>query len=125
VSRLTGITYLALFLFGLGQGVVGAFYYGVGPAPLAALAFDVCILGTCLLGAWGTQSVFGGFAPAVGWFIATFVLASGTSAGSVIVTANSAGEWFLFGGAVAAMIGVVGGFRLWARRKPAGPRLYR
>jgi Family of unknown function (DUF6113) len=124
VSRLTGLTYLALFLFGLAQGVVGSFYYGAGPAPLAALGFDVCILGTCLLGAWATQSAFGAFAPAVGWFIATFVLASGTSAGSVIITASSAGEWFLFGGAVAAMIGVVGGFTLWARRKPAasGPR---
>lgn len=122
MSRLTSIIYPALFLFGLAQGVIGAFYYGVGPAPLVALGFDVCILGTCLLGAWATQSAFGGFAPAAGWFIATFVLASGTSAGSVIVTASSAGEWFLFGGAVAAMIGVVGGFTLWARHKPEGPR---
>lgn len=125
MSRLTGVTYLALFLLGLGQGLVGAFYYGVGPAPLAALGFDVCILATCLLGAWGTQSALGGFAPAAGWFVATFVLASGTSAGSVIITASSAGEWFLFGGAVAAMIGVVGGFTLWSRRKPAGPKSYR
>lgn len=122
MSRLTSVIYLALFLFGLAQGLVGAFYYSVGPAPLAALGFDACILGTCLLGAWGTQSALGGFAPAAGWFIVTFVLASGTSAGSVIITASSAGEWFLFGGSVAAMVGVVGGFRLWARHRRAGPR---
>ncbi len=117
---LTTVTYLALFLFGIAQGVVGAFLYGVGPAPLAAVGLDVAILATCLLGAWGTQHALGGFTPAVGWFIATFVLASGTSGGSVIVTASSAGEVFLFGGAVGAMIGVVAGFTLWARRRPAG-----
>jgi hypothetical protein len=121
VSRgLTTVTYLALFGFGIAQGVVGAFYYGAGPAPLAAVGFDVAILATCLLGVWGTRHALGGFTPAVGWFIATFVLASGTSGGSVIITASSAGEWFLFGGAIGAMIGVVAGFTLWARRRPAG-----
>jgi len=121
VSRgLTTVTYLALFGFGIAQGVVGAFYYGAGPALLAAVGFDVAILATCLLGAWGTRHALGGFTPAVGWFIATFVLASGTSGGSVIITASSAGEWFLFGGAIGAMIGVVAGFTLWARRGPAG-----
>jgi len=123
VSRgLTITTYLALFLFGIAQGVVGAFCYGVGPAPLAAVGFDLAILATCLLGAWGTRHGLGGFGPAVGWFIATFVLASGTSSGSVIVTASSAGEWFLFGGAVSAMIGVVAGFMLSRRRPAGGPR---
>jgi hypothetical protein len=123
VSRgLTTVTYLALFGFGIAQGLVGSFYYGAGPAPLAAVGFDAAILATCLLGAWGTQHVLGGFTPAVGWFIATFVLASGTSGGSVIITASSAGEVFLFGGAVGAMIGVVAGYTLWARRRPAGGR---
>lgn len=116
---LTTVTYLALFIFGMAQGMVGAFLYGAGPAPLAAVGFDLAILATCLFGAWGTRHALGGFIPAVGWFIATFVLASGTSGGSVIVTASSAGEWFLFGGAVGAMIGVVGGFTLWGRRQPA------
>jgi len=60
--------------------------------------------------------------PAAGWFIATFVLASGTGAGSVIVTASTAGEVFLYGGAICAVIGGVAGFTIWARRKPAGPR---
>lgn len=119
---LTTVTYLALFGFGIAQGLVGSFYYGAGPAPLAAVGFDAAILATCLLGAWGTQHALGGFTPAVGWFIATFVLASGTSGGSVIITASSAGEVFLFGGAVGAMIGVVAGYTLWARRRPAGGR---
>jgi hypothetical protein len=118
VSRAQAIcTYLALFLFGMAQGVLGAFFYNSGPPPLASLAFDLLILGTCLLGAWGTERAVGAFLPAAGWFIATFVLASGTSGGSVIVSATSGGEWFLFGGAAGAMIGVIAGFTIWARRR--------
>ncbi len=119
---LTTITHLALFLFGCAQGLLGSFYYAVGPAPLAAIGFDVAILATCLLGAWGTGQATGGFVPAVGWFIVTFVLASGTSGGSVIVTASTAGELFLYGGAICAVIGAIAGYSLWARRKPAGLR---
>ncbi len=117
---LTTCTHLALFLFGLAQGVLGAFFYNSGPPPLAALAFDLAILATCLLGAWGTQRAAGAFVPAVGWFIAAFVLASGTRGGSVVVTATSGGEWFLFGGAASAMIGVIAGFTALSRRRPAG-----
>ena len=119
---LTTITLLALFLFGCAQGLLGSFYYAAGPDPLAAIGFDAAILATCMLGAWGTSRAAGGFWPAVGWFIVTFVLASGTGGGSVIVTASSAGELFLFGGAICAVIGAIAGYTLWARRKPAGLR---
>ena len=113
-------TYAVLFLFGAGQGALGAFFYNSGPPPLSALAFDLLILATCLLGTWGAGHPAGGFVPAVGWFISAFVLASGTHEGSVIVTATSGGEWYLFGGAVCAMIGVIVGFTLWSsRRRPA------
>jgi hypothetical protein len=123
VSRgLTTITYLALFLFGIAQGLLGAFYYSAGPDPLAAIGFDALILATAMFGAWGTGQAAGAFVPAAGWFVATFVLASGTSEGSVIVTASTAGEVFLYGGALCAVIGAVAGFTMWARRKPAGPQ---
>jgi hypothetical protein len=112
------LTYLALLLFGLGQGLLGAFYYAAGPEPLAAIGFDVAILATCLLGGWGTSTATGAFLPALGWFVAAFVLASGTKAGSVIVTASGAGELFLFGGGICALIGAVAGFTIWARRRP-------
>jgi hypothetical protein len=123
VSRgLTITAYLALLLFGLAQGLLGAFFYAVGPDPLAAIGFDLAILATCLLGAWGTGQGAGAFVPAAGWFVMTFVLASGTGGGSVIVTASTAGELFLFGGAICALIGAVAGFTVWTRRRPAGPR---
>lgn len=116
------VTYIALFLFGAAQGLLGSFFYNSGPAPLASLGFDAAILLTCLLGAWGMQTGLGGFAPAAGWFLAAFVMASGTHAGSVIITATGGGEWFLFGGAACALIGALTGYALWSRHRPAGPR---
>jgi hypothetical protein len=84
------------------------------------VAFDAAIFATCLLGAWGTRTAIGGVAAAAGWFVAVFVLASGTSGGSVLIAAASAGEWFLFGGAVSATAGLVTGFAIWSRPRRPG-----
>jgi hypothetical protein len=118
---LTLTTYVMLVLFGMAQALLGTFFYGSGPAPLASIGFDVAILATCLLGAWGLGRALGGVAPAVGWFIVAFVLASGTPGGSVLITASSAGEWFLFGGAAGATAGLIAGITaLRSRRGPVG-----
>ena len=112
---LTVATYLMLLVFAAAQGVLGSFYYGAGPAPLAAFGFDLAIAATCLLGAWGLRSAAGALVPAAGWIAATFLLATGTSAGSVLITATTAGEWYLFGGAAAVAAGVVAAFALSPR----------
>jgi hypothetical protein len=108
-------TYVMLVLFGAAQAVVGTFFYGSGPAPYASLGFDLLILATCLLGAWGLDRPSGGLAPAAGWFVVAFLLASGTPGGSVLISATAAGEWFLFGGASAACAGVIAAFTIWSR----------
>jgi hypothetical protein len=114
--------YVMLLLLGVAQGLVGSFQYSraLGSFPAAALAFDVLILVTCVLGARGMRSPLGGLMPAVGWFVTTYVLAMSTSGGSVVIT-NTAGEWFLFGGSACAGVGVLVAFA-WpsAARKP-GP----
>ena len=112
--------YLLLLLFGAGQGVVGAFFYG-GQLPVAALAFDALIFTSCVFGGWGMRTSAGGLAPAAGWLLTTFLLASATSGGSVVITNTSAGKWFLFGGAAAAAAGAITAFFLWPRaaRGPA------
>ncbi len=112
---MTLVTYLALVLFGAAQGLLGTFYYSAGPAPLASIGFDLAILATCVLGGWGLGRPSGGLAPAAGWLLATFILASGTSGGSVLITANGAGEWFLFGGAASATAGVIVAFTVWSK----------
>lgn len=111
---LTVAAYLALVLFGVAQGLLGSFFYAVGPAPFAALGFGVAILATCLLGGWGMRSTAGALAPAAGWFALVFLLATGTSGGSVLITATTAGEWFLFGGSAFVAVGVVTCFAVWS-----------
>ena len=55
--------------------------------------------------------------PATGWFLVS-VLGTSTSGGSVLVTNTPQGKWFLFGGAVCAVSGVLIAFlrRSQARR---------
>lgn len=107
--------YVALFLLGIVQGLIGIFQYSRGPAPLAAVLFAAAILVTCILGSWGMRSAVGGVLPAVGWLLATLVLSSETSNGSIIVTNTLAGKWFLFGGSVCAAGGAVYAFARWSR----------
>lgn len=105
-ERLTNAAvYLLLFVLGLLQGVIGSFQYGRSPAPFVAIGLAVIIFATCVFGGWGMRSVAGGVVPALGWFIASFVLSAGTSQGTVIITATSPGEWYLYGGALASATG--------------------
>ena len=115
--------YTMLLLLGAVQSLTGCFEYSraLGSVPVAALAFDVAILVTCVLGAWGMRSPLGGLMPAVGWFVSSFVLAMSTPGGSVVIAANiGASKWFLFGGSACAAAGVLVAFA-WssAARKPS------
>ena len=107
--------YVVLFVLGVVQGLVGTFQYSRGPAPLAAICFDIAIFATCVLGSWGMRTALGGVLPAAGWLLVTLVLSSVPAGGSILVTASLAGEWFLFGGAVAAAAGAVYAFARWSR----------
>jgi hypothetical protein len=111
--------YLALFLFGAAQALLGCFHYATGPAPLAAAGFDLAILATCLLGAWGMRSLGGALWPGAGWFLTVLALASGTHGGSVIITATTAGEWFLFGGAACTAGSCLAAYIVGARKPRA------
>ena len=116
--------YAVLFVLGMVQGLIGTFQYSRGPAPLASILFALAILATCVLAAWGMRTALGGVLPAAGWLLVTLVLSSAPAGGSVIITATPAGEWFLFGGAVAAVAGAVFAFARWGRgrRQPRRSR---
>lgn len=118
----SALAYLALFLLGVAEAVIGGFQYGRGPAPLASLCFAIGIGVTCVLGAWGMRAAGGGLMPGVGWFVAAFVLASGTQGGSVLITNTMAGQWFLFGGAVCAALGCIVSYLRWSRPSLAASR---
>ena len=110
--------YAALFVLGVMEGLVGSFHYShsLGPVPVASLAFCALILATSLLGGAGMGTALGGVLPAIGWMAAAFLLTLPTAAGSVIVTNTRAGEWYLYGGAICAAVGVVASFRFRPQR---------
>jgi hypothetical protein len=114
----TAVCYVVLFVLGAAEGVVGSFQYSRSPAPLVAIILAVVIFVTCLLGGLGMGSFAGGIVPAIGWFAASFVLSLPESNGSVIITATTAGKWYLYGGALGAAAGAGTAFVLWVTRQP-------
>jgi hypothetical protein len=114
-ALITVAAYLLLLVLGGLQGMIGSFFYGNSPVPLVAIGFGVLIFITCLLAGWGLRTYGGGIVPALGWLAASFILAMPRAAGSVIITATSAGEWYLYGGALAAGLGAVIALFAWGR----------
>jgi hypothetical protein len=115
----SGGAYALLLLLGLAEGLVGSFQYsrGVfGGVPVGAIAFIVAILVSCALAGWAMQGVAGALLPAIGWIVASFVLAMPDSGGSVIIANTSPGEWYLYGGSICALAGVGSVFFTTARR---------
>jgi len=113
---LTVVGYVLLFLLGAFQGLIGAFQYGQAPAPLIAIILAVVIFATCAACGWGLGTFGAGLLPAVGWILASFILAMPRPNGSVIITASAAGEWYLYGGALACAAGSVTAFFTRLRR---------
>ena len=118
---LTAVGYLVLFLLGAFQGMIGSFQYGRSPAPLIAILFAVIIGGTGVACGWGTGTFAAGLLPAVGWILASFIIAMPRPNGSVIITNTAAGQWYLYGGALACLIGSASAF-ITRLRRPARPR---
>jgi hypothetical protein len=111
----TAAGYLVLFVLGGLEGLIGSFQYGDSPVPVIAILLDVLIFVTCVLAGWGLRTYGAGILPALGWIVASFVLATQRANGSVIITASSAGEWYLYGGALAALAGAAAAFYGWVR----------
>jgi hypothetical protein len=113
--------YLVLFVLGVFEGLVGSFQYGQPPAPLVAVGLAVAILVTCVFGEWGTGSFGGALCPAAGWLLASFILSMGTHGGSVIIENTAAGKWYLYGGTLAVLVGLLVAFLAGTRRRLASP----
>jgi hypothetical protein len=113
----TGGVYGVLVLLGGVEAMIGSFEYSwmAGPIPAAALGCCAAILLTCLLAGWAMHSLAGALLPALGWIIVSFVLAMPGAQGSVIITNTPAGQWYLYGGAVSAAIGIAVASAIWIR----------
>jgi hypothetical protein len=113
------VGYLVLFVLGALQGFIGSFQYGRSPVPVIAVILVVLIFLTCVLCGWGVGTFTAGLLPAVGWILTSFVLATSRPNGSVIITATSAGEWYLYGGALGCVVGAVATIFIRTRRGAA------
>ncbi len=118
---LTAVGYVVLFLLGAFQGLIGSFQYSRAPVPLIAIVFAVVIFATCVACGWGWGTFAAGLMPALGWILASFILSMPRPNGSVIITATTAGEWYLYGGALGCAAGCVTAFVTRVRRS-APPR---
>ena len=107
---LTAFGYVILFVLGALQGLIGSFQYSQAPVPLIAIILAVVIFATCVACGWGVGTFAAGLLPAVGWILASFILAMSRPNGSVIITATAAGEWYLYGGALGCAVGSVTAF---------------
>jgi Family of unknown function (DUF6113) len=116
-ALVTGLGYLALFVLGATQGLIGSFQYGRSPVPLIAILLALILFATCVLAGWGMRTYAAGILPALGWIITSFILAMPRPNGSVIISATSAGEWYLYGGALAAAVGAATSFFVWTRSR--------
>ena len=113
---LTAAGYAMLLVLGAVQGLFGSFQYSREPAPLIAVILVVIVFVTCVGCGWGIGTFAAGLLPALGWIVVSFVLAMTRPNGSVIITATTAGECYLYGGALAAAVGCVIAFYLRVRR---------
>ena len=113
---LTAASYLLLFVLGVFQGLIGSFQYSRSPAPWIAIILVLIIFVTCVACGWGLGTFVGGLVPALGWIVASFVIAMPRPNGSVVITATAAGEWYLYGGALACLFGSVGSILTRIRR---------
>jgi hypothetical protein len=122
-DRALGVAvYLALLVLGIVEGIVGSFQYGQPPAPLAAILLAVLVGVTCAFGGWGTGSLGGAFIVAAGWLLASFILSMGSREGSVIIANTAAGQWYLYGGTLAAALGVLATFIVQTTTRLKSPR---
>jgi hypothetical protein len=112
-----GGAYGVLFLLGAVEAGMGSFQYSwaVGPVPAAALGCCAAIFLTCLLAGWLMRSLGGALLPAIAWILVSFLLAMPDAQGSVIITNTAGGKWYLYGGAVSALLGVAAAFAIWVR----------
>jgi len=102
--------YVMLFVLGALEGIIGSFQYSQAPVPLIAIILVVIIFVTCAACGWGIGTFGAGLLPGVGWILASFIISMPRPNGSVVITATAAGEWYLYGGAIACVAGCLATF---------------
>lgn len=126
LAVITGAAYAALFVLGAAVGVLGCFHYSAAVAglPIGAVLAIAGNFVMCWVGGRAMRSKLGAAVPAAGWVLTAMVFAVQRPEGDIVVTSTAVGLAFLFGGTVAAGVGIGVAPSAWLRRagrRPLGP----
>lgn len=135
-GAVTVAAYVVLVMLGLVMGVLGAFqhswYVRPVPIPVAAPLCVAVLFAVCRAAGWAMGARSAALAPAAGWLAVTMVWLSDRPEGDVVIAGDLSGYIYLYGGLVAALVGVMltptagGGSWLLTPRlpgpRPSGPR---
>lgn len=118
-AALTGAAYASLFLLGVVVAVLGCFHFtaSVAGIPVGAVVAIGANFAMCWLGGLGMRSKLGAAFPAAGWLLVAMAFAVARPEGDVVVTSTNLGLVFLFGGTVAAGIGIGVAPSAWLQRR--------
>ncbi|MQA86875.1 MAG: hypothetical protein GEV03_20150 [Streptosporangiales bacterium] len=116
---LTGAAHAALFLLGALVGMFGCFYFAetVVGVPIGTVLGIGANFVMCWLGGLGMRSKLGAALPAAGWLVVAMAFAAGRPEGDIVVTSTGLGLTFLFGGTVAAGVGIGAAPSAWLRQR--------
>lgn len=121
-GALTGATYAALVLLGAVVGLLGCFHFSleVLEVPVGVVAAILVNFFMCWLGGLAMRSKLGAVLPGAGWMLAAWVFAVQRPEGDVVVGNSTVGLTFLFGGTVAAGVGIGLAPSAWMARHTRG-----
>ncbi|GLW97710.1 hypothetical protein Misp02_17970 [Microtetraspora sp. NBRC 16547] len=98
-----------LFVLGVALGVVGGFEHAwyAGDVPIAAIMWLPVLFAVPYAMGRLIGGKTGALVPAGGWMLVSFFLASKRAEGDLVIAANSAGYWYLYGGVAALVLAIM------------------
>ncbi len=104
-----GAAYGMLFVLGVVLGVVGGFEHSwyAGDVPVAAIVWLPILFAVPYAMGRLIGGKMGALLPAAGWMFVSFFLASKQAAGDLVIAADPAGYWYLYGGTAALVVAIM------------------
>lgn len=101
--------YGMLVVLGVVLGIVGGFEHGwyLGPVPVGAVGCVLALFAALYTMGRLSGGKLGAFLPGGAWAVVTLLLATQRTEGDLIVQADAAGQWYLYGGMAALVLAVL------------------
>ncbi|MFV2174636.1 DUF6113 family protein [Actinomadura sp. LOL_016] len=105
----SALAYVMLAVLGAVYGLVGSFLqnWTVSKLPVASIILVVMLYMLVRFAGWGMGGRIGALIPAILWLYAVFTMSLGFLGGDAVVAMTDAALVYIFGGLLAAVLGVV------------------